>query len=62
MEKFLPYRIIADNNLSVDAMHTDWDNLNWDKNTLGERSDLSKNEVRFVHAVEMKKYRKTMKK
>ena len=63
LEKFLPYRIIADPNLSVDIMHTDWKNLNSDKKTFGgERSDLPKTEVRFIHAMGMKKYRKALKK
>jgi hypothetical protein len=60
LEKFLPYKIIADANLSVDAMNTDWDNLNMDRTTYGERKDLPSIAVRFIHAVGMKKYRKAM--
>jgi hypothetical protein len=61
LEKFLPYRIIADKNLRVDAM-LDWDNLNWDRKTYSERGDLPKSQVRFIQAKEMKIYRMAMKK
>jgi hypothetical protein len=59
LEKFLPYRIIADKHLIIDALPV-WDNLNWDKNTLNERSDLPKSQVRFIHAIEMKVYHKAI--
>lgn len=62
LEKFLPYPVMADKDLSVDIMNTDWTNLNMDRNTYAERSDLPKTEVRFIHALQMKKYRKALKK
>jgi hypothetical protein len=61
LEKFLPYRIITDKNLRVDA-NLDWDNLNYDRETFSERSDLPKSPVRFIHAIAMKVYRKAVKK
>ena len=58
MEKFLPYRVISDPDLTADAIVSDWNGpYEWKKNASGEPLKLSKKEVRFVHALGMKKYR-----
>jgi hypothetical protein len=63
LEQFLPYRIISDKNLTVDLnKNSEWDNLSWDKETLSYRKDLPQNNVRFIHAREIKIFRKPFKK
>jgi len=63
LEKFLPYKITSDKNLTIDVMkNSDWNNLNWDEKKHTERTDLPKNEVRFIHATGMTIFRKPLKK
>lgn len=63
LEKFLPFKIMSDKNLTIDVIkNSDWNNLNWDEKTHTERTDLPKNVVRFIHATGMIIFRKPLKK